>query len=75
MSRNKEIDNSAPIPTSKQIKRVCNLCGEKVGHKIKRHTLSRHLPWYLHPEETCWECETYVRDVDKHICTKKKLLG
>ena len=25
----------------------------------------------MHPEETCWECETYVRDVDKHVCTKK----
>ena len=59
------------VPLRKQTlsykkRRTSNICGNIVGEKIKRHTLAKHLPWYLNPAKACWECEVYVRDLEDH---------
>ena len=52
---------AAPTVTTSKRKRStskCQLCGEAVKWKFKRHFQHRHLPWYTDPHTACWTCRT-----------------
>ena len=42
--------------------KYCELCNKRYK-KIFRHWLIRHLPWYVDPLKSCWNCR--VNEVDK----------
>ena len=33
----------------------CPVCKQRFSH-VKRHVLRAHLPWYVSPHTSCWEC-------------------
>ena len=67
------VDAGQLVPSRKR--RTCNICGESIGEKIKRHAFAKHLPWYIEPLEACWECEVHVKDLNRHVASESTACG
>ena len=47
-----------PVSGKGRVGRLCPLCEAPVKN-LRRHVSQDHLPWYFHPEVTCWSCQSY----------------